>query len=141
MPDKYKALRDALAEDSLTLRHIAVAEDGVCRFMTGRKLPPHLDSVELHGIDSGRGVFDSVAVPKETIRNLLAERDQLLQALSGLVDDVEGLISESYGVTGLHLNGDVADWEELLPSGAYERLTHLDIAKEAIASATGEPHD
>lgn len=119
MADKYKALRDALADDSLTLRHIAVAEDGVCRFMTGRKLPLHLDSMELHGIDSGRGVFDSVAVPKETIRNLLEDRDALEEAL---------VLALVY-------------WKERQQRYKNRSPVWVQKARAALAQANGEPHD
>ena len=33
---------------------------------------------------------------------------------------VEQLIAESRGVTGLHLNGDVAPWDELRTGGRFE---------------------
>lgn len=33
---------------------------------------------------------------------------------------VEQLIAESHGVTGLHLNGDVAPWDELRSGGSFE---------------------
>jgi len=36
------------------------------------------------------------------------------------VDAVCDLIGESEGVTGLHLNGDIATWGELLRGGAFE---------------------
>jgi len=32
-----------------------------------------------------------------------------------ILDALEALISESQGVTGWHLNGDAATWEEVLP--------------------------
>ncbi len=61
------------------------------------------------------------------------EMSQLRAALAGLVDDVEGLIGESGGVYGLHLNGDRAPWSELEPGGEYERLTHLEIARAVLS--------
>ena len=61
---------------------------------------------------------------------------KLEAALMGLVDDIEGLMSESGGVYGLHLNGDHSPWSELEPGGEYERLTHLEIAQTIIASAS-----
>lgn len=33
---------------------------------------------------------------------------------------VEGLINDSHGVAGLHLNGDVASWDELRTGGRFE---------------------
>lgn len=61
------------------------------------------------------------------------------EALAGLVDDIEGLMCESDGVTGLHMNGDVARWGELLPGGRFERLTYLAVARELLAAAPTPP--
>ena len=42
---------------------------------------------------------------------------------------VEDLINDSHGVTGLHLNGDVAPWDELRRGGRYEDwLIDFDVA-------------
>lgn len=70
---------------------------------------------------------------------LIAAAPELLAALEGLTADLSGLISDSYGVTGLHLNGDVAPWGELLPGGRFEDwLFSIDAARAAIAKARGE---
>lgn len=37
---------------------------------------------------------------------------------------VDALIAESSGVTGLHLNGDVAPWTELRTGGRFEEWLH-----------------
>lgn len=44
------------------------------------------------------------------------ERDAAIRGLNA----VEALINESYGVAGLHLNGDVAPWSDLRTGGRYE---------------------
>ena len=36
------------------------------------------------------------------------------------IDAVSDLISESQGISGLHLNGDIAPWNDLLQGGRYE---------------------
>jgi hypothetical protein len=56
----------------------------------------------------------------------------LLEAAKGLLDDVDGLIGESGGVYGLHLNGDPSPWGELIEGGRFERLTHLEPLRAAI---------
>lgn len=66
------------------------------------------------------------------------QRDKLLAALEGLAGDIQSLIHESSGVAGLHLNYDLAPWYELEAGGRFERLTHLPIAVEAIATAKAE---
>lgn len=51
-----------------------------------------------------------------------------------LVDELDGLVGESDGVSGLHRNGDVATWDELLPGGRFERLSSLDELRAALAA-------
>ena len=67
----------------------------------------------------------------ELIRQLQAARE-ILPVLKALVADIQGMMSESHGVTGLHLNGDVAPWGELEPGGRLERLGSLQTAIELI---------
>jgi hypothetical protein len=53
--------------------------------------------------------------------------------LKKLADDVFDLISESNGVCGLHLNGDVATWDELMKGGRFEEwLSSLDDASTVL---------
>lgn len=80
---------------------------------------------------------EAAFVGANEIERLEKQRDELLEALKGLADDIRGLMSESHGVTGLHLNGDIAPWSELDAGGQYERLTHLLDADAAIAKAEG----
>jgi len=56
----------------------------------------------------------------ESLRQqLAAAQAENLRLRDGLTA-VRDLIEESYGVAGLHLNGDVAPWSELLEGGKYE---------------------
>ena len=66
---------------------------------------------------------------------LIAAAPELLEALIELVGEIELLADESCGVAGLHLNGDVAAWEEILPGGRFEWLGSLERAESAIAKA------
>lgn len=68
---------------------------------------------------------------------LIAAAPELLEALEALVDDINALVSESHGVAGLHRNGDVATWDEILPGGRFERISGLELAESVIAKATG----
>ena len=80
---------------------------------------------------------ETALVGANEIERLEKQRDELLAALKGLVDDIRGLMDESDGVAGLHLNGDLAPWSELDSGGMFERLTHLTNADDAIAKAEG----
>lgn len=71
--------------------------------------------------------------------DVTAQRDQLMAVLEGLAKDIQGLIAESHGVAGLHLNGDVAPWHELEAGGRFERLTKLPAAFATIAAVKGTP--
>jgi hypothetical protein len=71
--------------------------------------------------------------------NHLGEHIAALRARVALMEKglmaVDGLINESRGVDGLHLNGDVAPWEDLRTGGVYEEWLRdydaaLDAAKE-----------
>ena len=74
---------------------------------------------------------------EQKIQKLTAERDELVEHRHALVKEidkinaererlvkglkaVENLINDSYGVCGLHLNGDNAPWEELRTGGGFE---------------------
>jgi hypothetical protein len=59
----------------------------------------------------------------EVVANEYDVTDQILALLEGELkglDAVQDLINNSYGVAGLHLNGDVAPWDELLEGGRFE---------------------
>jgi hypothetical protein len=57
---------------------------------------------------------------------------QLKELLARLHADITGLMQESEGVAGLHLNGDLAAWDELLPGGRFERLSNLNEVAESL---------
>ena len=49
-----------------------------------------------------------------------AEHTAELESLAKGIKAVSALIKESYGVAGLHLDGDVAPWGDLLAGGRFE---------------------
>lgn len=62
-----------------------------------------------------------------------------MASISGLVDDIDGLLEESIGVYGLHKNGDVSPWNEITPGGRFERLTHLNDVRALLSAAPSAP--
>lgn len=82
-------------------------------------------------VSAGSGSVAHEATPREELlRQLLDSRipknerewcaareiEELRKGISAAL----ALIEESYGVSGLHLNGDVASWTELRTGGRYE---------------------
>ena len=52
----------------------------------------------------------------EEIEQLTDENEKLKKGISA----VRNLINESYGVDGLHKNGDISAWDELEQGGTFE---------------------
>lgn len=65
---------------------------------------------------------------------LLTQAANALEKQAKAIAAVVALIEDSYGVAGLHLNGDVAPWHDLREGGRYEEwLIDLDAALANIA--------
>lgn len=63
----------------------------------------------------------------------MTKEEQIRQALVDLVASLQELIANSDGVAGLHLNGDIADWESLTEGGRFEGwLLALDKAERLL---------
>jgi hypothetical protein len=70
----------------------------------------------------------------EALATIKAQEDVISACNAGLTA-VELLIEQSAGVDGLHLNGDMAPWDELRRDGRYcEWLNDYDAARDAIAA-------
>ena len=61
-----------------------------------------------------------MAITLNKIEKVGAENKLLRETLEYVLSSVNDLIADSEGVTGLHLNGDFAPWEELMEGGRYE---------------------
>lgn len=68
-----------------------------------------------------------------------AAAPELLEALTRLVHDINDLMSNSEGVAGLHLNGDLAPWSDLDEGGHFSPWLGQGIyqARTAISKARG----
>ena len=81
----------------------------------------HACEYAAHAIDS----HDELVAENERLLELLEQqRDELLAALQGMID----IASDSQGVAGYHLNGEVAGWDE---------FAEWQAACDAIAKAKG----
>jgi hypothetical protein len=70
--------------------------------------------------------YEGISSANDELRARVAVLEKGLMA-------VDGLIGESRGVDGLHLNGDVALWEDLRTGGVYEEwLRDYDAALDAL---------
>ncbi len=79
---------------------------------------------------------DLVHALKARLEELISEKEldlkQNLQLKSG-IKAIRSLINDSEGVQGLHLNGDLAPWDELEQGGRFEDwLGDFNIAENAI---------
>lgn len=64
--------------------------------------------------------------------------DKLVEALTKLVGGLDYLIGGSYGVAGLHQNGETAPWGDLTRGGCCEEwLRVLDDARDTLAAVKG----
>ena len=69
---------------------------------------------------------------------LVQINQELLAALKQVVGDVRALADHSYGVHGLHQNGDLAPWNSLFSGGFFESwLLSVDDADAVIAKTDG----
>ena len=74
-----------------------------------------------------------IAFLKPTTRTTDPLLDEMAEALEKAVHAINDLIANSIGVAGLHLNGDVAHWEDLRTGGRLETwLSDFDAANEAL---------
>lgn len=76
--------------------------------------------------------YEAFEKAKKDLSDYLTEK---LQKMAKGITAVQQLIDESVGVEGLHKNGDVAYWQDLLPGGRHEGWLSdfgnaVDIAKE-----------
>ena len=78
---------------------------------------------------------DEIAAQARMLDRMVDERDEQLAAAlaacevkQAALQEIIDLMSESYGLTGFHLNGDVAPWSEVEEGGRFERLTSLNAA-------------
>lgn len=77
---------------------------------------------------------------KDRLDAALAQVARLRAVLSDVLTDIDDLINQSEGVAGLHFNGDVAPWADLLPGGRYETwLATVADARAALAETGDTP--
>jgi len=78
-----------------------------------------------HSKYCGKGLCEANAFKIE-IRQL----ENKLQKYKDVVGEITDLINESSGVTGLHLNGEMADWDWLMNNTWLEALNQLEGGSE-----------
>ncbi len=88
------------------------------------------------------GFRDASAELEHDFRDARTKNERLeaeVEQLRAGIRAVSELINQSAGVDGLHLNGDIAPWEELLEGGQYEEwLCDFSIAIHALDGESGE---
>ena len=113
MSNKYKH-GDVIPNDVIARRldelsdAVTAGKDAIDREFTMR-IPAELD----------RDADLVLSEAAERVRKINVLQEQIKTLKAGL-KAVENLIMESNGVIGLHLNGDIANWESLRTGGQYE---------------------
>lgn len=146
--DILRAERDALKASNERLKSAAIAaNEEICQTL-GAVLgyPWFKDSPEIFpnaseadGVCVGPDTAETLAVAAAgRIKTLKASNERMEAALRAVVN----LIDDSYGVAGLHLNGDVAPWDELRTGGLYDEwLVAFDTALSTQPVETDEERD
>lgn len=71
----------------------------------------------------------------KTPAELRREAEEKIEILKAGIEAVRALMDSSHGVAGLHLNGDVAPWDELSDGGRFEEhLLAFNQAEKVIAN-------
>lgn len=83
-------------------------------------VPPESDDTDI--------VLEECRNAIESLRQQLAAALAACEAKDAALQEFVDLMSESYGLTGFHLNGDIAPWSEVEEGGRFERLTSLNNA-------------
>jgi len=66
-----------------------------------------------------------------------ARQADLAKAAITALHDIDDLVANSEGVSGLHLNGDIAPWSEIMDGGAHGAwLQSVERLREAIVAIT-----
>ena len=87
---------------------------------------------------SGDKVADYALHAINSHDELVQTNQELLAALKQVVGYVRALADHSYGVHGLHQNGDLAPWNSLFSGGFFESwLLSVDDADAVIAKTEG----
>ena len=78
-------------------------------------IPPQSDDTDI--------VLEECRDEIETLRQQLAAALATCDVKDLALQELSDLISESSGVYGLHLNGDLSPWDEIEQGGRFERFT------------------
>lgn len=76
---------------------------------------------------------------QQELKDRSAKSDPVIAASKRVLHDIDDLVANSEGVAGLHMNGEVADWESLMAGGAFGAwLESVEILRAAMPEAKGE---
>ena len=77
---------------------------------------------------------------KSKLQSAEQERDQLKAQVNGMKQAIDDLVRDSEGVAGLHQNGDVAPWDELLTGGRFDEWLCVldDTPQQSLATHDAE---
>ena len=92
----------------------------------------------MHGrLSEAAARIEALEAERDVLREAAVKAEAALQAADELAQAVDDLIAQSTGVSGLHMNGDLAPWEELVEGGRFEEwLAPLAAYRRATGGGT-----
>lgn len=127
-----------MSQPKKSANEYSVAEmlEALCSALTCCEEERRRGQMDLQG---ALGTIENLEKDREQLRADLAREKQLGETLRRGVLAVQTLILESRGVEGLHLNRDIALWDDLRSGGQFETwLVELDEALAALDVGTDE---
>ena len=77
---------------------------------------------------------------RDELTDTKARLAEAVEVIHALRKDIDDLVGNSTGVAGLHMNGDVADWDSLLPGGCFGAwLGSVEQADDFLAKQEPKP--
>lgn len=97
--------------------------------------PIYADIAERVAADLKESREYALALQQE-LKDRAAKSDPIIAASKRVLHDIDDLVANSEGVSGLHMNGEVADWQSIMAGGSFGAwLESVEILRAAVALA------
>ena len=76
---------------------------------------------------------------QQELKDRAAKSDPIVAASKRVLHDIDDLVANSEGVSGLHMNGEVADWQSIMSGGSFGAwLESVEILRAALPEVKEE---